>query len=416
MDKIERDLGVFFKTHGIQGSHAVAVISAEGTYKQKEQVFISKVAKLKDALKLGLTEVAIIPSSLNAFEKFKFIESLAKASGIDVEPPNDSGSWLQIVRAWEDENIGKYGDTLRNIGNEILRSMGIKPGRMPKDAPFIIKGKLIIDPTTRKPLTVNQWRKIEIDLITYLNRTAKTLGRNMTFTGMSLGSLLDRMTENGVNLKGAKWEDVKKEVEGWPDDEQSYREFHGTKSFLDDYIAYDADRTAEAIVQLNDRTRGAIKETINNVLVSGDIRNLESSLEQRFGTLNRDWRRIAVTEGQNAIVSGGLYNIVSDKKPDENAYARWEGPDDDKTSWHCHNKIVGKISLVLPEPPKEIDQEYYNDPDLGKISIIWPGKNYVFNQGVHHKSWRVVWGSQHPHCRHHAFRTDVETEKAIGDK
>lgn len=121
---------------------------------------------------------------------------------------------------------------------------------------------------------------------------------------------------------------------------------------------------ARHVQAITARTRSAMQEIIINAerrrIVSGhtayDVRPLEQQLQDAFGELNRDWRRIAVTE--TAINASDAY--LSRFKPGE------------KVKWlahpgacrYCEDQNGTIFTVVAPDHPKK-------DPH----TMVWVGKH-----------------------------------------
>jgi len=133
-------------------------------------------------------------------------------------------------------------------------------------------------------------------------------------------------------------------------------------------------------------------------------------LQDRFAIINRDWRKIALTEGHNAVVGGHLSSVLDRNKEQEFSYVRATGATSN-ICWHCQNKVIGKVFRLYNKAPDDPEQEYVQDENFGRIAQIWLGKDYVFNAGKNIKEWRVLAGSQHPHCGHRFVETTKDVEE-----
>jgi len=133
-------------------------------------------------------------------------------------------------------------------------------------------------------------------------------------------------------------------------------------------------RAAEHIRHLDENTRHAIVQVI--YAWEEDRRqpmDLARALADQFGRLNRDWRRVALTEVARNRAAGYLAGL-----PD-GAVVEWSAARDacDK----CR-KLHGRRFTVVPGP---------GDPKLD----VWPGKNPIGRRDpVEHAAIPL-----HPHCR-----------------
>lgn len=177
-----------------------------------------------------------------------------------------------------------------------------------------------------------------------------------------------------------------------------------TKFGLPDYLTQLMDfgkaRCAEMVVSLSDQARHAMRKTIIEYQFAEKTQDtpmgeaLQTRLMDQFSTLNRDWRRIAVTEaGENcnqAFVAS---------TPDGGQLRRLEQYAN-ACPW-CR-KIDGRVVTVVPA----------SKPDKDGETEIWTGKtNYGRSaspmkrtpQGLVPRTpdemWWLAAGTQHPHCR-----------------
>jgi hypothetical protein len=185
-------------------------------------------------------------------------------------------------------------------------------------------------------------------------------------------------------------------------------------SYLNQLMDFGRVRCAEMVVALADKARHDIKKTIieyqfaEKTLDTPMGEALQTRLHDQFSTLNRDWRRIAVTEaGENADQS-----FVA-STPDGGQLRRLEQYAN-ACPW-CR-KIDGRVVTVVPpsKPKKDGDTE------------IWVGKtNYGRSAspmkrgpgGLTPRSpdemWWIAAGTQHPHCR--GTWATVDQPKSAGD-
>ena len=167
--------------------------------------------------------------------------------------------------------------------------------------------------------------------------------------------------------------------------------------------AYAQAKGADLIVELTDRARHGIKRLVLDHLEQNHLagvspaanwRPLEQALRDQFGDLNRDWRRIAITEVGEAHNQGFIATLPA------GTYVRrlevYAG-----ACAFCQ-KIDGAILQVVDpaKPDKDWDRE------------VWPGKSNVGRSGSPRKRvgnvlvertdselWKIPAGLVHPHCR-----------------
>ena len=122
--------------------------------------------------------------------------------------------------------------------------------------------------------------------------------------------------------------------------------------------------------------------------------SLQTQLTDAFGALNRDWRRIAVTEAGEALNQGFIASLAPGTK-----VKRAERYDN--ACAFCRKIDGAVVTVVSASDPKK-------DPD----TTVWPGKNNlgrsasprkrVGNLLVErepHECWQIPAGLVHPHCR-----------------
>ena len=166
--------------------------------------------------------------------------------------------------------------------------------------------------------------------------------------------------------------------------------------------------TANLITALTAQTRQQMKAVLINGIRQitlgdrqGTWQQLHSELLDTFGDLNRDWRRIAITETGNATNVGYLSTFKPGSKVRrEEAYT---GACD-----FCAS-IRGKILTVVTDghEPKDWDTQ------------VWPSKNNVGRSASPRKRvggvliprtpdelWSIPAGTCHPHCRGSWSSTD----------
>ncbi len=407
--KLKNTLRSFFVKEGMRGKHFISVIPIDKDYRQREADAMVAVSKLKAQMRLPLTKFIVLPHNMSPEEKDLTIMNVAKARGMRIKKHDLIESDIPAQAKWEENNLKKYADILREIGNEILRKFGVMK-KAKADEPFQIKGRVYISPVTRRPLLRKEWNVIESSLTEYLNAKMPELVSSVSGQGHVLGALMDRMHKHGMDVDTANYDSVKGWLADTPIESRSLQSYMEFPDELFGMIDYSMDKTADNIKGLNDKVKGEVKAVINNSLVNGDIDNLQSKLQDRFAGITRDWRKIALTEGHNAMVGGHLTSVLDRNKDEEFVYVRATGPTAD-ICWHCQNKVVNKVFRLLPKAPEDPEQEYISDENFGRIGVLWPGKDYIFNAGKNIKEWRVVYGSQHPHCRHRF----VETTKLVED-
>lgn len=166
-------------------------------------------------------------------------------------------------------------------------------------------------------------------------------------------------------------------------------------------LDYGAARCVENVVALADGARHRLRRLIMDYAEAqflGDNAKTASSLQtvllDGFGTLNRDWRRIAVTEAGEIANQGMIASLPA--RSMVKRVERYRG-----ACAFCRS-IDGKVMEVVPA----------SAPDKDGLRQIWPGKTNIGRSSSPrrrvgsglidrdpHEMWWIAAGVQHPHCR-----------------
>lgn len=160
-------------------------------------------------------------------------------------------------------------------------------------------------------------------------------------------------------------------------------------------------RAVENVVSMSGRTRHSMKQVVIQHLESkflggpnGKFSNLEQNLSETFATLNRDWRRIAITEAGECMNQGLIANLSYGSKV--RRIEMYNG-----ACSFC-SKINNLVATVV-DPNQKI-----KDPN----TMVWVGKNNIGRSASPNKRvgsmlikrtpdemWTVPGGLVHPNCR-----------------
>jgi hypothetical protein len=166
-------------------------------------------------------------------------------------------------------------------------------------------------------------------------------------------------------------------------------------------LQYGNARCAENVVALSDATRHRLRRLIMDYAEAqflGDRAVMASSLQTKlldtFGTLNRDWRRIAVTEATENLNQG----MVAAQQPG----TRLKRIEQYRGACTFCRAIDGRVMEVIPA----------SEPEKDGTTQIWTGKNNIGRSAAPrrrvgnslidrepHEMWWVASGAQHPNCR-----------------
>lgn len=165
-------------------------------------------------------------------------------------------------------------------------------------------------------------------------------------------------------------------------------------------LDYGKERAVENVRALTDdvrhKMRGVVMRHVEDKILAGDTsgRSLEGQLLDEFATLNRDWRRIAVTEAGECQTQG----FIASCKP----FTKVKRVEQYENACGFCKKIHGRIAEVVPA----------DHPNKDGATQIWPGKNNVGRSAsprkrvgdtlVEREEHELYWlpaGLSHPHCR-----------------
>lgn len=168
-----------------------------------------------------------------------------------------------------------------------------------------------------------------------------------------------------------------------------------------DALVFARARTGENVRAITEATRHKLKSIVIADLeqkamggAPAGSSSLQTKLQDAFGDLNRDWRRIAVTEAGEALNQG----FIAGMKPG----ARVKRIEQYANACAFCRKIDGVVATVVaPDAPNK-------DPD----TMVWPGKNNIGRSASPRKRvgdvlverapdemWTLPAGLAHPHCR-----------------
>lgn len=166
-------------------------------------------------------------------------------------------------------------------------------------------------------------------------------------------------------------------------------------------LEFGAQRAAENVRSLTDKVRHQLRQAILQHLedqvtkpTSQPGQDLQTKLQDQFGDLNRDWRRIAVTEAGECQTQGFIASLKPGTKVKRiEQYA---------TACAFCKKIHGVVATVVAA----------DHPDKDSDTMVWPGKNNIGRSAAPRKRvgdqliprtkeemWHLPAGLAHPHCR-----------------
>lgn len=309
------------------------------------------------------------------------LEALSKALGYDSDRQQKEVSPYRAVRDLEMYSKNRVEEGLLKLYDAIRRTWLVAE-KAGADSTFVLNGRIFINPKTGKPLTKAAWAIIKKDILKAFDYLYAVEEERIALHAMSLGKV----------------------IKGLPLDKQLTATYKTLKPAVDDAMTHltgpewknavmFADQHAgELIVELKQSQYKVIHDTIQNAIQNRATHGqLESSLYDKFGGMNRDWRRIAETEIANAQNNGNLITELERRKPGEETIFV-KGISSSEACPFCRTQVDGKIFVLLEAPPDSggdtvtVNGESY--------TAIWPGKS---NFGRNRANWWVSV-TQHPHC------------------
>lgn len=166
-------------------------------------------------------------------------------------------------------------------------------------------------------------------------------------------------------------------------------------------LEFGAQRAAENVRALTDKARHQLRQSVllhleeQQTTPAGQPgQALQSKLLDEFASLNRDWRRIAVTEAGECQTQGFIASLKPGTKVKRiEQYA---------TACAFCKKIHGVVATVVAA----------DHPDKDSDTMVWPGKNNSGRSAAPRKRvgdqliprtkeemWHLPAGLAHPHCR-----------------
>jgi hypothetical protein len=166
-------------------------------------------------------------------------------------------------------------------------------------------------------------------------------------------------------------------------------------------LVFSRARAAESVRALSDSVRHRMRSVVTQHLEQAALggspaggSSLQTKLADEFAVLNRDWRRIAITEAGEAQLQGYVASLKPGTKIKR--VERYQN-----ACSFCRG-IDGKIATVVAA----------DSPDKNPETMVWPGKNNLGRSASPRKRvgdvlvprepdemWWLPAGLAHPHCR-----------------
>lgn len=210
-------------------------------------------------------------------------------------------------------------------------------------------------------------------------------------------STLMGRVQNALGDVNAK--DVDKLLQAMPGTAAAAKDEFGFTKLARAVLDFSVNRSAELVTSLSDQARHQLRGIVARHVEARELGqesgpSLESELLDEFGLLNRDWRRIAVTEAGEAQAQG----YVAEQKPG----TKIQRVERYKNACNWCRKIDGAVVTVVSPSKADKDGE----------TEVWPGKTNIGRSAAPRKRvgdvlvqrepeerYWIAAGTQHPHCR-----------------
>lgn len=310
------------------------------------------------------------------------VKELEKALGYDSERQQKEISPFTSVRDLEKLSKDTVEKKLRQFYTAISQSW-LHLSKAKESDPFVLNKRIFLNATTGKPLTTAQWKQIKQDVLSAFDYIYDGEDERIVSQAMFLGKVLKGVSlQDSINLG---YTDLKDQVRDAMERVQSPLWKNSWVFAQQNAGAMIVDIKQKQYTKIHDTIQTAIRDRSN----SG---SLQRKLFEQFGSMNRDWRRIAETEIGNSQNNGQLITELDRAKPDEQIFV--QGLSSPQACPWCRGQVNNKICAVMEEAPGNGDDTIEIDGAI--YTAIWPGKS---NYGRNRANWWVASGTQHPHCR-----------------
>lgn len=290
---------------------------------------------------------------------------------------------------------------LQRVHRDVHRALGLPPVRFAnlQDAYPIVRIAKALDPAEADRLLTRAYRTLR-DILARRGERGAQLGEPVppedydrlvdatTDKWLAEGHLRSRAEKHAVaqHIAGMLPHDRRPAGVLWSEYSVTRSDRHG------EAIAYARARAAAHVTRLDQNTRHQMRTLIYAWEQSNQqVMTLEPILRGAFGRLNRDWRRVAITEAAFNRANGLLASVALGTR------FEWSAAAD--ACPKCRNLHGRSFTLVDA-----------NDPAKDPMEHVWVGKNPVGIKPP--ESMPAI--PLHPHCRC-AYRTLLPLVQATDD-
>ena len=301
----------------------------------------------------------------------------------------------------------KYG-----VATRFFEKYGFNKGK--PLAPIKFKGKITYNPETKDALTNEEWSQVTDDVVEFLDDKIGDLEEETVVRSGLFGKLAQMMDEEGIPAKEQKkmsFSDIEKKFGKVPLDIKKAKRQFEMKDPEVAAIEYAQQKAGEYL----SIEEGSLKSSIVNAVRKQIVGGLQDGISKQemaqrlfwidprdvLGTeynkdtidaINRDWRRIAITEMSFAFNNGYMVSKkVANDERGKKTYLVFSGGIVKNSSDKCIDSR-GEIVLVVDKP---LTNDKIKDPYAKRA--VWPGKN---NVGRSESNWWIAI-PMHPNCIHY---------------
>lgn len=352
------------------------------------------------------------------------LEELSKAISEDqhdIWEPHDNQLISQLIELFTEKGLlknEKINTTLNNILSGAYKPRGIKPENIPG--------------------MMAQWNQEEMNVVRLYIESIPENAWTLEDYGYLVEYLFQRYHPKDELLSDAEWLTTKSHLMGkaqsamdgmvttaaidgvitaLPATVNAASQLFNFASAEKEILEYAKLKSMDLVVAMSDANKHALKSTLLDHMrkqFSGDVTATQGKLQQdlfdKFSTMNRDWRRIALTESNEAFGQGFIASLP--------AGSRVKRIEQYRGACNFCKQIDG-MEFDIVDPAK---------PDKNEWTEMWEGKsNYGRSSSPYKKTpdgmvkrlaseqWVPVPGAIHPHCRGRLIQLTAH-EHAVSDE
>lgn len=273
---------------------------------------------------------------------------------------------------------------------------------------IIYKGRVVYNPETGRPIYRDDFEKIIRAIEKFLNKRLEPMGKRIVMNAVALGRVMARKLlrldpEEVRRLALGEVKHADKTVPWLAETLERQNRLLGplhpeeTDRLADHYRGVAAavevaeQSMGDHITRMEEEARHAVRRSIiDGIKGRSSKAEVAQDLFNRFGSLNRDWGRIAETETVEAFNNAFLRESAITAPVGTKVYFRRVEMRDDFVCAFCE-RIRGAVALWSDVP---LENDRIDDP-VAKFAI-WEGKN---NVGRKARDYWLPAGTAHPWCR-----------------